>query len=139
VVCNAATKLEAITFAFAILNGITAWLCNWWHKPSDIWCAVLSLPSLSIRQYDQHAKTTDILAPSTLTRQERVRPRSNLGMYVRSIDLDWKTLTDFQGTNLSLNECSEIIRRAPNLTAFTAESIKEQDDPFLLTPPSITT
>jgi len=34
----AVTELEVVTFAFALLNGITYWL--WWHKPSDVRCAV---------------------------------------------------------------------------------------------------
>jgi len=79
-------------------------------------------------------KTTDILAPTTRTSPTTVKL---WGTYVRNIDLDWKTLADFQGTDLSLSECLEVIRRAPNLTTFTAESIKDQDDPFLPTPPSV--
>jgi len=79
-------------------------------------------------------KTTDILAPTTRMSPTTVKL---WGTYVRNIDLDWKTLADFQGTDLSLSECLEVIRRAPNLTTFTAESIKDQDDPFLPTPPSV--
>jgi len=34
----AITELEVVTLAFAACNGITYWL--WWHKPSDVRCAV---------------------------------------------------------------------------------------------------